>query len=307
MKQNNILFLQFDLVIDRHELNDVNNFFGDNENMCQLFSSMFKSKLENSVVSFHNYDNVYRIGDNYYVGDIPLDKFDFVFFGFVKRYTTISTLLYNYLSKNKIPTLLYGAFDYVQNKAYDMELVQSLGYPYIPSILAAKINDSIINYIDRNFNYPVIVKNINLDKGAGVYKYNTKKDLLKKFPACYMRHFLIQKFIKNTGDYRVITFKNKAVLCVKKERTDEKEFRNNIAHGAVIIKADLPSEIISMCEDISKHVNCDIIGIDIIFDEVERKYYVMEINPAPGFPAFSIVANINVAEIIVDYIISNLK
>ena len=122
-----------------------------------------------------------------------------------------------------------------------------------------------------------------------------------------MRHFLIQKFIKNTGDYRVITFKNKAVLCVKKERTDEKEFRNNIAHGAVIIKADLPIEIISMCEDISKHVNCDIIGIDIIFDEVERKYYVMEINPAPGFPAFSIVANINVAEIIVDYIIGNLK
>ena len=62
-----------------------------------------------------------------------------------------------------------------------------------------------------------------------------------------------------------------------------------------------------MCEDISQHVNCDIIGIDIIFDEVERKYYVMEINPAPGFPAFSIVANINVAEIIVDYIIGNLK
>ena len=306
-KDYKILFLQFDLVIDKHGLEDKNNYFGDSENMKDLFTSIINNKLENSTVNFHNYEDISKIGRNYYINNLSLNNYDFVFFGFVKRHTTIATLLHNYFTVNNVPTLLYGTFDYVQNKAYDMELIEKLKYPYIPSILTTKINESVLKHIDRNFKYPVVVKDINLDKGTGVFKFNNKEDLLKKFPNYYNRIFLVQKFIQNTGDYRVIVLKNKAILCVKKEQPNNKEFRNNIANGSIIVKSKLPEDVILMCEDISKHIKCDIIGIDVIYDEVDKIYYIMEINAAPGFPAFSIVSGVNVAEVISNYIISNIK
>jgi glutathione synthase/RimK-type ligase-like ATP-grasp enzyme len=310
-KTYNILFLQFNMNVNLCGLTDDHNFYKNYENMDQLFSTKFEEKLKRSAVYFYNYDDVYKIKNDYYVEEMPLSDYDFVFFGFVKKHTTISTLLYNYLLNNNIPTLFFGTFDYIQNKAYDLELIEKLKYPYIPSILTTKINKSIINYIEDNFKYPVIVKNIYLDNGAGVFKCNSKKELIKKInsPNYYFNNklVLIQKFVHNTGDYRVILIKGKVVLCVKKEQPNEKEFRNNITNGAIMVKGDLPNNVLLMCESISKHVHCDIIGIDIIFDEIDKKYYVMEINTAPGFIPFSISAGVDVVDIIIDYIISEFK
>ena len=118
---------------------------------------------------------------------------------------------------------------------------------------------------------------------------------------------MIQKFIPNDGDYRVIVIKNKKALIIKRERTNDKEFRSNVAMGGRAVRADLPDEIVDMCEDISRHIFCDIVGFDILKDLKTGKYYVMETNASPHFPTFSVVSGINIPMIIVNYILHKMR
>lgn len=182
-----------------------------------------------------------------------------------------------------------------------------MGYPYIPSVLTVKPNNKLLNYIDSEFGFPVVVKKIDMDRGEGVSKSDSRSDLLSNLKS-NTALVLIQKFIKNNGDYRIITLKNKVQLVVKRQRTNEDDFRNNLAvGGSKAYKATLPDEIINMCEDISTKLNCDIVGFDIIQDENDGKYYVMEANASPHFTTFSIVSGVNLPDIIVNYILENMK
>jgi ribosomal protein S6--L-glutamate ligase len=302
-----ILFLQFDLPIDMHGEKDNHNYFRGQNKMSDLFEVLFMEKMPDAIVDFCQYDDVYRTGKDFYVENLKLRDYDFVFFGFMSNFTTIVKMLISYLDKYAIPYLKYGTFKDLDNKAYEMYLVESLGYPYIPSIMASKITRHVIEKINE-WGYPVIVKDVNLNRGEGVWKIENRKELISRFTRGFGSNLmLIQKFIPNDGDYRVISIKNRVELVIKKERIKgSKEFRANVARGGKAVKGSLPSHIIHMCEDISKHLVCDIVGFDIIKDKKSEQYYVMETNSSPHFPTFSVISEINIPGILVDYIIKKI-
>lgn len=301
-----ILFIQFDLAIDTHGEEDKHNFFREQTKMSDLFPILFKERLPDSFVDFCQYDDIYRTGQDFYVEDIRLRDYDFVFFGFMANFTTIVKMLISYLDQFNIPYLKYGTYKDLDNKAYEMHLLQSLGYPYIPSIMASKLSKRVIEKV-KEFGFPVIVKDINLNRGEGVWKVDDMKELIKTF-SYGNKLMLIQKFIPNDGDYRVISIKNKVELVIKKERIKgSKEFRANVARGGKAVKGTLPSEIIQMCEEISRHLVCDIVGFDIIQNNETGEYFVMETNSSPHFPTFSVISEIDIPGILTDYIIKQVK
>ena len=306
-----ILFLQFDLPIDLHGEKDKHNYFKGHSTMSDVFIEVFKDRLPDSYVDFCNYDDVYKAGGDYYIDDLKLKEYNFVFFGFMSNFSTIVKMLIHYLEKHNVPYLKYGTYKDLDNKAYEMHLIESLGYPYIPSILATKLTKRVVDHV-KEFGFPVIVKDVTLNRGEGVSKIEDMPQLMKSFGGSYggynSRLMLIQKYIPNDGDYRVISIKNKVELVIKKERiAGSKEFRANVARGGKAVKGSLPKHIIDMCEDISHHLVCDIVGFDIIQNKVTREYYVMETNSSPHFPTFSVISEINIPVIIVDYIIDKIK
>jgi glutathione synthase/RimK-type ligase-like ATP-grasp enzyme len=296
-----ILFLNFDLPVDIHGEKDVNNFFRDSKTMSELFNKLFAEKEDDILVSFNMYDDIYRIKYDYYINGICLKDYDFVFFGLISNFTSIAKMLIDYLQKQKIPFLKYGTFKEYDNKAFELHLLDSLGYPYIPSIMVTKLTKKIIDIVQNDFEFPVIVKDVNTNRGEGVYKIDDMEGLLKTFRR-NSRLMLIQKHIPNDGDFRVITIKRKVELVIKKKRISKTEFRANVARGGKAIKGSLPPHILKMCEDISKHLDSDIIGFDIIQDMTNGEYYVMETNAGPHFPTFSVISGVNIPEIIVNYI-----
>ena len=301
-----ILFLQFDLPIDTHGEEDKHNFFKGQDKMSDLFTVLFEERLPDSYVDFCQYDDVYRTGPDFYIDNMKLKDYDFVFFGFMANFTTIVKMIISYLDKHNIPYLKYGTYKDLDNKAYEMHLIDSLGYPYIPSIMASRLTKRVIEAV-KEFGFPVIVKDINLNRGEGVWKVETMKELSQKF-SYSNKLMLIQKFVPNDGDYRVISIKNKVEMVIKKERIKgSKEFRANVARGGKAVKGTLPMNIIRMCEDISHHLVCDIVGFDIIQDKVTKEYYVMETNSSPHFPTFAVISEIDIPGIIVDYIIKKIK
>jgi glutathione synthase/RimK-type ligase-like ATP-grasp enzyme len=62
-----------------------------------------------------------------------------------------------------------------------------------------------------------------------------------------------------------------------------------------------------MCEDVSKHLDSDIIGFDIIQNKDTKEYFIMEANAASHFPTFSVISGVNIPSIIVDYIVKKIK
>lgn len=302
-----VLFLQFDLPIDLHGEKDKNNYFKGKTKFSELFETIFKEKLSDCYVDFSQYEDIYQVGKEFYIYDHKLKEFDFVFFGFMANFTTLVKMLINYLDRHKVPYLKYGTYKDFDNKAYEMHLIQELGYPYIPSIMTTKLTTKVIQNI-KEFGFPVIVKDINLNRGEGVWKCEDMKDLAKYFGGYMSSIKLIQKFIPNDGDFRVISIKNRVELVIKKERIPgTTEFRANVARGGRAIKGTLPLEIIDMCQDISRHLVCDIVGFDIIQDKETGEYYVMETNSSPHFPTFSVISEIDIPGIIVDYIIRKIK
>jgi len=301
-----ILFLQFNIGIDLHGEEDTHNYFKGHESMPELFTDLFKEKLPEAFVEFATYDDLYRVGGDFYMDDIKLKDFNFVFFGFMSKFTPIVSMLISYLDNNKVPYLKYGTYKHLDNKAYEMHLVESLGYPYIPTIMTSRLTRKIVEHV-KEFGFPVIVKDIDLNRGEGVWKVEDMEELKSKF-AGNSKPMLIQKFVPNDGDYRVISIKNKVELVIKKQRIEgSKEFRANVARGGKAVKGTLPPEIISMCEDISKHLICDIVGFDVIQDIETKKYYIMETNSSPHFPTFSVISEIDIPSLLINYIIENMK
>jgi len=298
-----VLFLQFDLNVDLHKEEDKENFFRGYTTLKPVFMDYFKEIAPDVHVEFRNYDDIYRIKNDFYLDEIKLKDFDFVFFGFMTKFTTICRMLINYLDKNDVPYLKYGTYQEFDSKAYEMDLVQSLGYPYIPSILTTKLTKDVIASV-KEFGFPVIVKDIYLNRGEGVKKVDDMNELKLQFNWGGMK--LIQKFIPNDGDHRVIVIKNKMALVIKR-LSQGKDFRSNIAAGGKAVRSELPKEQVKMCEDISKHLFCDFIGFDVLQDLETKKYYIMETNSAPHFPTFSVISGVNIPLLLTNYIIKEIN
>lgn len=338
-----VLFIAFDIKLKTYGEEDVNKMLKGCDSTVQLFPQIFNDKIpstkqEPGVYSkFIGYDDVYRYQNEYYVDDVCLKDYDFVFFGFMASATNLATLLVNYCTRNKIPHMKYETYDYWHNKAYQFDLLETLGFPYIPSIMTTKLTKGIIEKA-KEFGYPVIVKDVYKDRGEGVWKMNTEKDLIRFFKGGYKDDeeekkpkkvantvgfeygggynyrpwtpantslVLIQKFVPNDGEWRVITVKNKVVLIARKDAVEDVTKKDIDERKSK--KGELPADVTNMIEEVSTHLFSDIVGFDIIQDLNTKKYYIIETNASPHFSMFSVVTNVSVPEKIVDYILSTIK
>ena len=299
----NILFLQYNHNINLYGEEDKKNYFRGLKTTKDVYSKLIEEKKPDTKVDFYNYSDVYKIDNDFFINDLKLTDYDFIFLGFMSNFTNISKLIVEYIERNNIPNLKYETYNYFHNKIYQFDLLSKLNYPYIPSILTTKLNEKIISKIEE-FNYPVIVKNPLLDRGKGIALINDQDQLIHFF-SNNTKTLLIQKFITNNEEYRVISIKNKVELVAKKDKITKINKKN--IDNRKSKKATLPDYVIKMCEDISKHMLCDIIGFDIIQDMDSKKYYIIETNASPHYYMFSIIANVSIPDIICDYIIKNIK
>lgn len=265
---------------------------------------VFKFYLKDYEVHSFKY-NDFSIKDGIpYILNNKLSSYDFVFFGFMSKETTLSTIIFEYISNLGIPYMKYGNFRNKDNKGYGNFLLEKLNIPYIPSFLFCKKSKHNLEII-KNLNYPLVLKPIDGSKGDNVIKVDDFKSFKK---IRIGGTSLLQPFIENDGDYRVFVINNKIELISKRKRKDESDFRNNVCLGGTISKEVLPDDILSKIELASNYIDCNIIGFDVIVDKNDNtKWYIMEYNSAPSFFLFSKETNIDLFKIICDNIKSKIQ
>ena len=263
-------------------------------------------------VDFREYDEILIIDkDTLMVDDYPLDSYDFVVLGLMAKKSESANLILDYLKQNDVPYFSYGTPSDKGNKLADMYNLLSNGLPYIPSFVTASPTIAA-KYIQDNWDnqYPVIIKELNSSQGDGVYKVENKNELGGYFkkkdelhPGNTEQMRMLQRFIPNEGDYRVLLFNFNPIAIARRWSKDkEKEFRNNLSKGGSGEVAELPQPVTQIAIDAAKALGKYMAGVDLIQDSKTGKWYIMEVNSSPQYHYFSEISGLDFPNLLFDYI-----
>jgi RimK family alpha-L-glutamate ligase len=164
------------------------------------------------------------------------------------------------------------------------------------------------------FNFPVIVKGSGGDRGTRVFKADNLKQLeklvrrLRKTETEEGRRYLLQEYIENDGDFRVLVLGEKVLGVMKRASAKKGEFRNNYSAGGRVEVADLPGEVKELAVRAAKICGLAVAGVDVAFRDFDiKKPVIWEVNKGPQFKGFMKATGIDVPTEIVKYLVSLKK
>jgi len=129
------------------------------------------------------------------------------------------------------------------------------------------------------------------------------KETGKKVPI--FRGFLIQEYIRNDGDFRVITVGYQCVGGFKRQVKEEKLILNRSQGRSLSV--EVPAEVVEMAEKAARTLKVEVAGTDLVKDSQSGKVYVIEVNEAPQFKVFEKRTKINAAGKILEYCVEKFS
>ena len=196
-----------------------------------------------------------------------------------------------------------NSIDTVKDKLYTQQILGASNLP-VPKTLLVKhpIN---IEWVEKNINFPVIIKTLSGSYGAGVFLAENKKQLeqLIKMAEITKKSYniIVQEFIKDSWgkDIRVFVLNGKVIGCMMRQATDD-DFRANITRGGEGIPYQITDEIEWLGGESARLLHLDIAGVDLLFNN--GSYSICEVNSSPGFEGMDKYTNTNIAEDIVNFV-----
>lgn len=157
--------------------------------------------------------------------------------------------------------------------------------------------------------FPVIAKPNNGSRGEGIVVVKTRSDIdTLELP---LGQYVLQDFMANDGDWRVIVVGGRALGAMKRI-APQGSYLNNISQGATAIK-EIDPTVLSFLYDIAPKVaalfRLRFCGVDIIKDTNTGTYHIIEVNTAPqwnGEYGFESVTGVRVGAEVAEYMESLL-
>lgn len=198
--------------------------------------------------------------------------------------------------------------------------------------------ENIISKIDSKFEYPVIIKPVNLGSSIGINIANDKDDLEESIQEAfsYSKKIIVEKAIKDLkevncsvlGDYEfaqsseceepvkndeILSFKDKYISGGKK-LSPKLNGERSMNSGVLKLPADITDETKKIIQELSiktfNALGCSgVIRIDFIIDNDTNMIYVNEVNTIPGSLSFHLwkATNMPYSELIDKLIELSLK
>ncbi|MBU4210814.1 ATP-grasp domain-containing protein [Patescibacteria group bacterium] len=155
--------------------------------------------------------------------------------------------------------------------------------------------------MERDFGWPIIVKNSMGYQGKSVMKLDNKKDLNKFLNGVDEKDlglYMWQRCLKTRWDLRVVVINGRAVGAMKRIAVGD-EFRSNFSLGGNVEKWELSEKERKLAEKVAEICGLDYCGVDLMKDKSENMY-VLEVNRACQFKGFEKATGINVGRLILE-------
>lgn len=183
----------------------------------------------------------------------------------------------------------------------------------IPKTLIAPKTFEGVGYNSRDFlekaistlGLPLVIKECYGSFGQQVYLAETAGDCRKIIGKIGYKDFLFQEFIESSRgrDVRINIVGNNAPASIF--RYNSGDFRSNISNGGKMKNHTPSDEQLSVALDAVKALGLDFAGVDIMFGENDEPI-VCEVNSNPHFRSTLDCTGVNLADSIIEYIISEL-
>jgi len=253
-------------------------------------------------------------------GEVDMKDFDGWYFRSVGSELEWSKLLQFYARKHNIPVVdeyLMTEGPLRRFKSVMTWQLEQAGVNYPKSAYVETINDLKKELVKWEF--PAIVKLSqggrhgmgtfwiremgDVEKLIHVLEGRREKAKEKGEKIVPMRGFLIQEYIRNDGDFRVMTVGYKCVGGFKRMVKEEKLILNKSQGNSMAVK-ELPADVVEIAEKAAEVLGVEVAGTDIIRDTATGKVYIVEVNEAPQFKVFEKRTKVNVARMILEYCVS---
>ncbi|ELZ11729.1 RimK domain protein ATP-grasp [Natrinema thermotolerans DSM 11552] len=184
-----------------------------------------------------------------------------------------------------------------RNKAEVLARLERADLPVPRSVYVSNdvSEDELAAVFDR-FEPPVVVKPNSTTRGTGVAKAHDLDSflgicdylsLVHDYRATGDRSFLVQEYLPNATDYRVMVLEGEYVGAVERRLPDdamqEGQWKHNVHRGAEATGVDLPAEWRTLAESVAAELEIPFLGVDLL--ETDDRLVVNETNARPTIDA----------------------
>ena len=169
---------------------------------------------------------------------------------------------------------------------------------------ASKNYDLLKKYVEYLGGFPIILKVSGKQGGAGLLKVESLdalSSMVRFVRSDPKASFSLKEFIETRSSFRAIVIGNEVVgsITYTSKRGD---FRSNIEKNPEMMPVELSEEIKSLAISAIKSKDIEFGGVDIVIDKNGR-VFVLEANFPCFFPDVQKTTGIDIAELIVKYLI----
>lgn len=169
-----------------------------------------------------------------------------------------------------------------ENKLGEMVALKLAGLPVPETVYG---NASELCQYAKKIGYPVILKSVDGKKGRDNYRVTSEdelRDVLKGAEA--NGSMLLQRFIPNMQDYRVLCLNYQSTVVTLRKRVSDATHLNNVSAGGIellVDNDDTPINVLDVSLKAARALSIEVAGVDVVLDEERGAPYIIEVNRAP--------------------------
>jgi RimK family alpha-L-glutamate ligase len=195
------------------------------------------------------------------------------------------------------------AIEHCVDKYDILAILEDQGVPVPRTLATESVNEAIKAF--NELGGDIVVKPIFGSRGQGATRVNDIDIADTVFKAITFHHGVIymQEFVQHgNSDIRAFVIGDQVVASMRRVATG---WKTNYSQGAKPAPATISKEFEEIAVKSAKAVGCKIAGVDIL--EGPDGPRIVDVNSQPGWKGLQVVAKVNIAEEIVNFVLKELK
>lgn len=216
----------------------------------------------------------------------PLQDFSFIFFRKVGPYRHAAFVIARQAEQYKIPFADHLYRETSESGKFKQTFVlANQGLPIPKTYFSTTYDIEKLKRAAALLGFPLIIKASRAHRGEGIFLVKEFNALQTQIERLGNNEVLLQEFIPNTFDYRIVVFGEEIGSAERRIRQTNEEFRNNISLGAreeFIPVNQLDETLAQLAIQAARVADIQIAGVDIVVGK-DGQARLFEINRCPGF------------------------
>lgn len=168
------------------------------------------------------------------------------------------------------------------NKITQYMNLHEAGVPF-PKTLVGPGDKLLRHYTEYGFTFPLILKSAGGTRGQDNFLVKDENEMRTVLQENSHLTFVLQTFLPNNGDYRVVVMGGDVVLAIKRTSGGDTHLNNTSQGGSAetVPVASLPEEVRDASVRAASFFGRQIAGVDMVQSTADNRWYCFEVNRSP--------------------------